>query len=147
MFIENRDMTLSTRAENTLMKKFFQKIVLTLLLAGTVTLASAQAVIGTIGSAIGSGNVTAITRYFDNAVSMSISGNQSTYSRSQAEMVLRDFFEKHPPKGFNMDHSGGNNGNRYAIGTLTTATGSYRTYFSVKQKDGTQIIQEIRIEK
>jgi len=109
--------------------------------------AFAQNVIDDIGNSIGNGNVSGISRFFDNAVTMTISGSQSTYSHSQAEMVLKDFFNKNAAKGFNLDQSGGNNNNSYAIGTLLTSGGNYRAYFAVRQKNGSYVIQEIRFEK
>lgn len=129
------------------MKSFLKKIVLTFVLISSGVLLFAQSVSEQIGVALGSGNVSGITRYFDNAVSISVSGSQSTYSRSQAEMVLRDFFGKNQARGFTAEHSGGSKGSSYAIGTLTTANGKYRAYFTVRQKENGYIIQEIRIEK
>ena len=129
------------------MKIFLKKFVLTVVFIFGFVLAYAQVTVSGIGNAIGSGNVSGISRYFDNAISMTISGSQSTYSRSQAEMILKDFFSKHVARGFNLEQNGGSNGNSYAIGTLSTATGSYRTYFTVRQKDGKYLIQELRIEK
>ncbi|HRO42359.1 MAG TPA: DUF4783 domain-containing protein [Flavipsychrobacter sp.] len=129
------------------MKNILKKTVLTLILACTITLVNAQTVVDNIGTSLGNGNVAAIAKYFDNAVSMSVAASPATYSRSQAEMVLRHFFTKNPAKKFTINHSGDNDGNSHAIGTLHTSNGSYRTYFAVKQKDGQYIIQELRIEK
>jgi len=129
------------------MKQFFKRSILSVSLVCLFVISYAQGVIDNIGNSLGSGNVNGISRYFDNAVSMTISGSQSTYSRSQAEMVLREFFGKNSAKGFSMEHSNGGNGNNYAIGTLITVNGKYRAYFSMRQKDGAYVIQEIRIEK
>jgi hypothetical protein len=129
------------------MKVFFKKIVLTLMLIGCVLAAYAQGMADNLGSALGNGNVGGVSKYFDNAVSMSVVSSPSTYSRSQAEMVLRDFFSKNAAKGFVLEHSGGSNGSSYAIGTLQTANGKYRAYISVRQKDGGYVVQEIRIER
>lgn len=128
------------------MQRFFRHIVLTITFLACFTIAQAQGIIENIGGSMGSGNVGGISRYFDNAVSMTISGNQSTYSRSQAEMVLRDFFSKNSAKGFSIERRS-SGGNCYAIGTLNTSNGTYRAYISMKQKDGNYVIQEIRLEK
>lgn len=129
------------------MNNHFKKFVLTFTFLISFVFAYAQGVVGSIGNAIGNGNADGIARYFDNAVSLTISGNQSTYSRSQAEMILKDFFNKNVVKGFSAEHSGSDNNNSYMIGTLATSHGKYRTYFSVRQKDGSYVIQEIRFEK
>jgi hypothetical protein len=127
--------------------KQLRKIALTLFFILSVGLAYGQGAVDDIGGYIGSGNIGGISRYMDNAVALTIFGSQSTYSKSQAEMVLRDFFNKNSPKGFTREHGGGSNNCSYAIGTLTTSTGSYRAYFSLRQKDGGYIIKEIRLEK
>ncbi len=107
----------------------------------------AQGPVEDISKSIGSGNVNGISRFFDNSVALTIAGSQANYSRSQAEMVLRDFFSKNSPKGFDVDRSGGGENSKYAIGTLMTANGDYRSYFSLKLKDNSYVIQEIRFEK
>ena len=45
---------------------------------------------------IRNGNVPAMTKYFDNIVTITITGTPSAYSKTQAEMVLKDFFTKKP---------------------------------------------------
>lgn len=88
-----------------------------------------------------------IAGYFDNAVSLTISGTQATYSRSQAEMVLRDFFNKNKTPDFSVERKGNNKNGCYAIGILTTGNGNYRVYFSARKKNEGYVIQEIRFEK
>lgn len=122
------------------------KYFFTIVCLAFVTFSFAQG-IDEIGEAIGSGSVNTISKHLDNAVSLTISGSQSTYSKAQAEMILRDFFTKNSPKSFSVNHSGTNSNTKYIIGTLTTTNGNYRTYYAVKQSNGTYLIQEIRFEK
>jgi hypothetical protein len=129
------------------MNKSLKKFFLTIALLFFFALSYGQGIMNDVAGAVGSGNVGGISRYFDNAVAVTIQGNQSTYSRSQAEMVLRDFFNKNAAKGFSMERSGGGNSNSYAIGTLTTSNGNYRAYIALRQKNGAFVIQEIRFEK
>jgi hypothetical protein len=121
-------------------------IVLFLSLAVSVT-AYSQKAVDEIGTAIGIGNVNGISRFIDDAVILTIDGTQATYSKSQAEMVLRNFFSKNSPKDYHADHSSGSKSCSYAIGSFVAATGNYRTYISVRKKDGNTYIQEIRIER
>lgn len=107
---------------------------------------SGQEPISEMNGFLQKGHVSGMMQYFDNAISLTISGNQAVYSRSQAEMILKDFFEKHAPRNFRMDHSGGDVQARYVIGSLVTATGSFRTYYALKQKDGKYTLLEIRFE-
>jgi hypothetical protein len=129
------------------MNKSLKNFFLTIALLFCFAMSYAQGTINDVASAVGTGNVGGISKYLDNAVAVTIQGNQSTYSHSQAEMVLRDFFSKNAAKGFSMERSGGGNSNSYAIGTLTTSNGNYRAYIALRQKNGAFVIQEIRFEK
>ena len=117
------------------MNKYLKHIIFTFGLVLSFSIAFAQA------------PLESISRHFDKAVSLSITGSQDTYSRSQAEMVLRDFFNKNAPKAMNIEHNGENNSGSYAIGTLVTSNGNYRAYFALRQKESGYFIQEIRIER
>ncbi|RYZ52261.1 MAG: DUF4783 domain-containing protein [Sphingobacteriales bacterium] len=109
--------------------------------------AIAQGPVDDMSTSLAAGSLPGISRYFDRSVTMTIAGSQSTYSRSQAEMILKDFFNRNVPRSFQMEHSGKSRYLQYAIGTLHTASGNYRAYFSLKLKDGVFLLQELRIEK
>lgn len=124
-----------------------KKILLTFSFIALALLSQAQEAMDELKSAFGFGNVGGIIRYCGNNISLTIVGSQANYSRSQAEMILRDFFNKNTPKKFDIEHSGSSANMKFSIGTLFTSTGNYKTYFSVRYKDGSYYIQEIRIEK
>ncbi len=107
-----------------------------------------KAQMANINTALRTGNVSGIAQYIDNVIDITISNNQSTYSKAQAEMVLRDFFAKHSPKDFVAEKSGSGNNTFYTIGHLTVnGTCSYRIYISMRLKDGAYYLQELRFEK
>lgn len=97
-------------------------------------------------AALNNGNVSQIARYFDNTIEITFPQKSKSYSRSQAEMVLRDFFANNPVKGFEMIHKGENAGSEYVIGILATKNASFRTYVFMKQKGDRQVLQELRFE-
>jgi hypothetical protein len=97
-------------------------------------------------TALKTGNATEIAKYFDNTVEIMLPDKSNSYSKSQAEVVLRDFFSNNPVKGFEILHKGENGGSQYCVGTLITKTASYRTTVFMKLKDGIQTLQEIRFE-
>ena len=70
----------------------------------------------------------------------------NSYSKSQAELVLKDFFNNNPVKSFEVLHKGENAGSQYCIGTLVTKGGSFRTTIFMNQKGDKQLLQEIRFE-
>ena len=92
------------------------------------------------------GNSSEIARFFDNTVEINMPVKSNSYSKSQAELVLRDFFSSNPVKNFEVIHKGENDGSQYCIGTLVTKTGSFRTTIFMKLKGGKQVLQEITFE-
>jgi hypothetical protein len=97
-------------------------------------------------AAMRSGNSTLIAKYFDDLVDISMPDKSNTYSKSQAELVLKDFFTNNPVKKFEIIHKGENAGSQFCIGTLYTKNGSFRTTIFMKQKGGGQLLQELRFE-
>lgn len=125
------------------MKQFF------ILVITAFTLASFNVKSGGIEEIIASlktGNVSQIVKYFDTTVEITLPDKSNSYSKSQGEMILRDFFTNSPVKSFDVIHKGENSGSEYCIGTLVTKTGTYRTTVFMKQKGDRQTIQEIRFE-
>ncbi len=100
-----------------------------------------------ISLAIQTGNAKELAKYFDNNVEITIFDKEDTYSKAQAEMVLKDFFTKQKPASFKIIHNGNSNHSQYAIGTLITAQGSFRTYIYLKNKGENLYIQELRFER
>ena len=97
-------------------------------------------------AAMRSGNSTLIAKYFDDLVDISMPDKSNTYSKNQAELVLKDFFTNNPVKKFEIIHKGENAGSQLCIGTLYTKNGSFRTTIFMKQKGGGQLLQELRFE-
>ena len=97
-------------------------------------------------SALKNGNASEMSKYFDNTVEITLPEKSSSYSKSQAELILRDFFNTNSVKSFSILHQGENAGSQFCIGTLTTKNSSYRTTVYMKQKGDKQLLQEIRFE-
>ena len=105
-------------------------------------------VLDNVASAIRNGNSKEVAKYFDNNVEITILERESSYSKTQGEMILRDFFSKNQVQGFDLKHRGtSGEGSSYGIGTLKTPAQSFRVYYFVKQKGTQQLIQEMRFEK
>lgn len=101
-----------------------------------------------VATAIKSGNAKELAAMFDNSIEITILESEQTYSKAQAEQVVKDFFLKNPPKTFEVIHRGSSNeGSKYGIGTLTASGKTFRVYFLVKQKGQVSLIQELRFEK
>lgn len=118
------------------------------LLAAPLIGQAQQAELGQIAAAIKAGNAKALAAYFDTNLEITILTQEGSYSSSQAEAVVKNFFSKNVPSDFQIIHKGDSGGNsKYAIGKLQTANGTFRTYIYVKQKGTEQLIQQLRFER
>src|SRR3954470_13511565 len=121
--------------------KYVTTVLIILSLALNMVL-SAQS-IDNISSAIKSGNASALAASFQGNVEITIKDAGNSYSKNQAEMVLKNFFGAHQPKSFAIVHQGTSpEGSKYFIGTLGTSTGNYRTYVYAKASAAAMVIQE-----
>lgn|GEM_PF-232204 len=96
--------------------------------------------------ALRNGNAQELARYIDDNIEISLPNKSESYSRSQAVMVLKDFFNTNKVKGFEVQFKGENSGNQYCVGKLLTGSGTYRTTVFMKSKDGKQLVKEIRFQ-
>jgi acetylglutamate synthase len=104
-------------------------------------------VIDDISVAIRSGNPKNISKFFIDNIDLKVIEQEDVYSKQQAEMILKDFFTKHPVKSYTVAHkSEPKAGSQYVIGTLETSNGKFRTYFLIKAAGGQTLIQQFRIE-
>jgi hypothetical protein len=121
--------------------------VLIALIFGLSTQLNAQS-FDNISNAIKSGNAAALAANFQGNVEITLKESGNSYSKNQAEMVLKNFFATHQPKAFAIVHQGTSpEGAKYFIGNLTTSSGTYRTYVYAKTTGTAMVIQEIRFEE
>ncbi len=111
-----------------------------------LTAFSFSAGLAEVVKAISSGDAAGLARYFDNTVEIALPQKTGSYSKTQAELVIRDFFSNNPVKSFKLLHQGEKGGSEYCIGKLETRNGTYRTTFFMKNKGERQILQELRFE-
>lgn len=97
-------------------------------------------------NAMKTGSVAEMAVFFDNTVEITLPDKGNSYSKIQASLVLKDFFNNNPVKGFTVIHKGQNAGYQYCIGTLITKNGNFRTTIQMKQKKDGEVLQELRFE-
>ncbi len=97
--------------------------------------------------ALKSGNSSQLSKYFDNRVDITLPAKTDNYSRTQAEMVIRDFFNNNDVKNFELKHKSEKAGSNYCVGTLRTRGGNYRTTLFMKQKGDRQYLQDLSFQK
>lgn len=92
-------------------------------------------VMGGVKSAIKLGSSKDLARNFSSVVEITLEGGDATsYSSTQAEFVMKNFFSKNPPVDFSYSHQGSSDkGQKYAIGTYTSKNGSYTVLVRMKE--------------
>lgn len=106
-----------------------------------------QSGIDDVITALKSGNASGISRYFDSYIDITLPDKSSNYSKSQGELIIKDFFSNTGVKNFEVKHKGDNDNGEYCIGTLQTRNGNYRTTVYMRVKGSRQVIQDIRIQQ
>jgi len=118
-----------------------------LLIVSIISFSFSTDLIDGIATAIRSGNPKNISKYFIENIDLKVIAQEDVYSKQQAEMILKDFFTKHPVKSFTVAHkSEPKGGSQYVIGTLETENGKFRIYFLIKTTGSNTLIQQFRIE-
>jgi len=97
-----------------------------------------------ITDAIRLGNAGELSRYLDSRVDISLPEKSDSYSKIQAEMIIRDFFSNNGVQNFTVKHRQPNGSG--CVGLLQTHNGDYRTTLFLKQKGDRQLLQEIRFQ-
>lgn len=100
---------------------------------------------GVIG-ALRSGNASGLAKYFDDNVELTLPVKSDSYSKAQAQVILKDFFANNGVKSFELKHKGDSPGGNYCIGTLHTKSGNFRAHVFMKSKGNTDVLKEIRFQ-
>ena|SRR5688572_27550513 len=109
---------------------------------------SQTAVIDDVKEAIKTGSAKELSKYLNQTVDVTIEGKVESFSKAQAEFVLRDFFKAHPPSEFTVIHQGSSKGGQpFAIGKYKSGSDSYRVWMQIKSVNKSQVIQEISFVK
>jgi hypothetical protein len=117
-----------------------------LILTTGLVMMSFDLTVDEILGAIKKGDAEKISQHFDNLVEITVQEKTNSYSKSQAEMVLRDFFVNYNVRNFKMVHRGYSNDAEYCVGVLTTSRGDFRTTLLIKYRSGKKLVQELRFE-
>ncbi len=90
-----------------------------------------------------------LSKYLGNKIEITLLEQSSVYSKSQAEMVMKDFFSKYEPLDFQLlyKNNPSSDAARFAIGQLETRSGKFRIFFILKTSDAGTYLQEMRFEQ
>lgn len=109
---------------------------------------SASLVSNEVVRAIRQGNSGEMAKHFSTNVDLKLPGSEGTFSRSQAEVILKNFFSRNSPQFFSENHRGASrDGSEYVIGTYVTRNGrAYRVYFYVKKVSDSFFLHQVQFE-
>ena len=100
-----------------------------------------------ISEALKKGDAKELAKHFNKSLEVVVLDKENIYSKQQAELVVKDFFKKFPPKNFEVQHNGGPTDAKYSIGIYTSGVQKFRVYYLLKTTNKTQLIHLFRIEK
>lgn len=106
----------------------------------------AQNSIDGVISALRAGSSSELSKYFDDNVELTLPDKSDSYSKAQAQLIVKDFFGNNGVKGFELKHKGDSPGGHFAIGTLQTSAGNFRTNVFMRIKGGKEVVKEIRFQ-
>ncbi len=126
-------------------------ILLSLLFIGLIFTnyqAQAQAdVMGGAKAALKAGDAGQLANYFNSSIELIIEVENVDYDKvsdTQAELILKNFFQKHPAKDFTFGHKGSSEGGlQYSTGTYVSENNSFLVYIVLKQFGGRYMIDRI----
>ncbi len=125
-------------------------ILLLLSLAFPAAMAQQESpMISQVHEAIRQGNAAALSNFFHSRIDLELTGTDGNFSKDQAEMIMKDFFRKHPVKSYTIRHKGSSDdGSKYSIGLYESAEGSrFRVYVLLKQEDEGLRVHQLQFEE
>lgn len=101
-----------------------------------------------IANAIRSGNSKEVSKHFSSSVNLTLLNHEGMYSSVQAEIILRDFFNKNTPTEMkNIKSMDSNPTFRYYVLQLHTQSNQFRVSYKLVSDNNTFKISELRIEQ
>ncbi|MBE0664052.1 MAG: DUF4783 domain-containing protein [Bacteroidales bacterium] len=101
----------------------------------------------TIVRHISNGNSQELSKFFNASIQLTLPDNDGRFSKPQAELIMRNFFIKYPPKSFTISHKGSSSdGSRYFIGVYKSSNNTFRSYYLLKLVTDAELIHQLRLE-
>jgi Domain of unknown function (DUF4783) len=95
--------------------------------------------------AIKTGDTRQLSLYFDERIDLYLPSNTNNYSKSQAELILKDFFLDNKVRGFRVRVQGSKSGQQFCDGILITSHKLYNTRLLMRNKQGRLVLYFIEI--
>lgn len=99
-----------------------------------------------INSALKNGNSVELANHFNTEIELIVLDSENVYSKSQAQMILKDFFKENSVENFVIKHQGDKENMNYVIGDLITEKDTFRISIILKTINNQLLIHQLRIE-
>ena len=97
-----------------------------------------------VRDAIKTGSSKELTKHLHHTIDITLEDNMGSYSKNQAEFVLKDFFKKYPPSSFTIVHQGASKGGlQFAIGQYLSDGSTFRVWMRIKSAESAGLIHEL----
>lgn len=128
------------------MKEFL--ICILFFIISTSNLAHAQAVVENVVKAVNNSDASLMSKAFSSSIDINIDNNQAIYSKTQAEVVIKKFFEANTIKSFETKYISQQDDRSflYIVGTLITEKSNYLVLLNFKHTNNTYYLVEIKFE-
>jgi len=100
-------------------------------------------------NAISTANTQLLSKYFFTNIELSLPSVQGSYSKTQAEFIIKNFFNNNPPASFSIINEGlsGGEKSRFFLGNYVSTNGNkYRVYYLCKEIAGKNVITILKFE-
>jgi hypothetical protein len=86
--------------------------------------------------------------YFSSTIDLELGSMNGNYSKTQAEIIMRDFFKNNPVKSYIVNHQGDSeDGSQFFIGTYKTTTKEYRVYGLLKKESNQLVLRQLQFDE
>ena len=100
-----------------------------------------------ISAAIKAGNSRELAKYFGPTVEIILPGSEGAFSKAQAEMIMKDFFNRSAPTSFVVNQKGNSAGGaQFVIGTYKNKNEILNVYILLKPVSNQLLIQQMHFE-
>lgn len=108
--------------------------------------ANLTAVYNSLEKAIKDGNEQKIIFHVEDKLLLEVNNVESVYSKTQAQQILKDFFDKNKPSEFEVSFKGTNKGNYAMIGSLVTDKAKkFRVSIRLREAGNTFLLDKLSI--
>lgn len=124
-----------------------------LIIAGSVLLLfsnslKSQDLETSIEKCLSEGDAKSLAAHFGESVDIGLPYADKDYGKTQAEMVMKSFFEKHPPGSFKIEESGSTTEtSKFFIGEYISGDDRYTLLIMLRKSDDSYLIHKLKFQE